>query len=208
MFDIGLEALIARVITLVVAFSVHEFAHAWSADYFGDRTPRSMGRLTLNPLVHLDPLGSLMLVLVGFGWARPVLVNPFVLRQRSEAAPMLVALAGPASNFMMALAAAIPVQAGLINVGAAGFVPLLVQEFVLINLLLMLFNLIPVAPLDGEKILTYFLPPAGQAFFDRIRPYGSMILLALIFVLPSLGINVLGFLIVGPMRALLNLLLG
>ena len=208
MFDIGLEALIARVITLVVAFSVHEFAHAWSADYFGDRTPRSMGRLTLNPLVHLDPLGSLMLVLVGFGWARPVLVNPFVLRQRSEAAPMLVALAGPASNFMMALAAAIPVQAGLINVGATGFVPLLVQEFVLINLLLMLFNLIPVAPLDGEKILTYFLPPAGQAFFDRIRPYGSMILLALIFVLPSLGINVLGFLIVGPMRALLNLLLG
>jgi Zn-dependent protease len=208
MLDIGFQGLIARVITLVVAFSVHEFAHAWTADYFGDDTPRSQGRLTLNPLVHLDPLGSLMLVVAGFGWAKPVMINPYALRQRSEAAPMLVALAGPASNFLMAIAASIPAQAGLIEVWGAGFLSLLLREFVLINLLLMLFNLIPVSPLDGEKIITYFLPPAGQTFFKQIRPYGSMILLALIFVLPSLGINVLQSVIVGPMRLLFNLLLG
>src|SRR3990170_8923316 len=100
--------LIARAIVLILAFTVHEFAHAFVADYFGDDTPRSMGRLTLNPLVHLDPIGSLLLLVVGFGWAKPVQINPFVLERRSSAAMMLVSLAGPLSNFLMAVLAAIP----------------------------------------------------------------------------------------------------
>jgi len=208
MLNIGFQELFARVFVLVVAFTVHEFAHAWTANYFGDDTPRSQGRLTLNPLVHLDPIGSLMLIVAGFGWAKPVMINPYALRQRSEAAPMLVALAGPLSNFVMAIIASIPVRAGLIDVFNGSFLALLIQQFVLINLLLMLFNLLPISPLDGEKILTYFMPPAGQAFMNQIRPYGPMILLAVIFVLPTLGFDLLGVLIFEPMIGLLRFLIG
>jgi Zn-dependent protease len=188
---LGLEPadLIARAIVLVIAFTVHEFAHAFVADYFGDDTPRSQGRLTLNPLVHLDPIGSLLLLAVGFGWAKPVQINPYALQRRSPAAPMLVALAGPVSNLLLAVLAAIPLRLGLIPVTATtGILPSLFDLFsifVLLNLILMLFNLIPIFPLDGEKVVTYFLPPSGQAFMDTLRPYGSIILMVVVFVLPS-----------------------
>lgn len=209
MLTSSIPELISLIITLVVAFTVHEFSHAWTADYFGDDTPRSQGRLTLNPLVHLDPIGSLLLLVAGFGWARPVMINPHVLRQRSPAAPMLVALAGPVSNLFLALVAAAPVQAGLIQRGvtSSGFLPSLFQfafVFVSINLLLMLFNLIPISPLDGEKVLSYFLPPSGQALMDRIRPYGPMLLMGVIFLFPS----ILQLLIVTPLRLIVDLLLG
>ena len=213
-FDLSVAALIARMIVLVVAFTVHEFSHAFVADYFGDSTPRQQGRLTLNPLVHLDPIGSLLLLVAGFGWARPVQINPYALEQRSRAAPMLVALAGPAANLVLAVAAALPVRLGLVEINLVGgrFFPTafqLIDAFVLLNLLLMLFNLIPLAPLDGEKVLTYFLPPSGQAFMDGIRPYGPLLLMALIFVLPRLmGIDLLGIIIVEPMRTLYSILLG
>lgn len=211
--DFTSAQLIARLVVLAVAFSVHEFAHAWTANYFGDDTPRLQGRLTLNPIVHIDPLGALLLVVAGFGWARPVLVNPLALERRSPAAPMLVALAGPLSNLLLAIVAAIPVQAGLIRPGpvGSGFLPTafqLIDEFVFINLLLMLFNLIPLAPLDGEKVLTYFLPPSGQAFMAQLRPYGPLLLMALIFVAPLAGIDLLSLLIGRPIRSLYFLLLG
>jgi Zn-dependent protease len=210
MLDTPLPILLARALVLVVAFTVHEFAHAWTANYFGDDTPRLQGRLTLNPLVHLDFLGSLLLLVAGFGWAKPVMVNPQALEQRSPAAPMLVALAGPVSNLFLALAAAIPVQAGMIQATTlvgAGTLPslgLLVSEFVFINLLLMLFNLIPIFPLDGEKVLTYFLPPAGQNLMASLRPYGQIILLVVIFFVPG----VLNLIIGTPIRALYGLLIG
>jgi Zn-dependent protease len=209
MLNSSIPELIARIIVLVVAFTVHEFAHAWTANYLGDDTPRSQGRLTLNPLVHLDPMGSLLLLVAGFGWAKPVMINPVALRQRSPAGPMLVALAGPLSNLFLAAVAAIPVQAGLIERGvfSSGIFPSgfqLASEFVFINLLLMLFNMIPISPLDGEKVLSYFLPPAGQALMDRIRPYGPMLLIAIIFVFPSF----LQILIGTPIRFLLGVFLG
>ncbi|MCL5428207.1 MAG: site-2 protease family protein [Chloroflexi bacterium] len=204
--------LIARIIVLVIAFTVHEFAHALVADSFGDDTPRSQGRLTLNPLVHLDPLGSLMLILVGFGWAKPVQINPYALQRRSAAAPMLVALAGPASNLLLAVLAAIPLRFGSIPVTASsGYIPSifdLFNVFILINLLLMLFNLIPIFPLDGEKVLHYFLPPSGQSLMDKLRPYGSMILLALVFLLPRAGINVLETVVFQPALSIYLFLLG
>jgi Zn-dependent protease len=216
MFDLNPSTLISRIIVLIIAFSVHEFAHAWTADRFGDDTPRFNGRLTLNPLAHLDPIGSLMLLVAGFGWAKPVPINPYALERRSPAATMWVSLAGPASNLLMAILAAVPFQLGLVSIASAfptagAFFPSpdkLLFEFVYINLILMLFNLIPLAPLDGEKILYYFLPYSGQQFMDSLRPYGPMILLAVVFLGPFLGFNIVGNILGPPLRILAGLLMG
>jgi Zn-dependent protease len=216
MFDLNLPTLISRIFVLLTAFAIHEFAHAWTADRFGDPTPRSNGRLTLNPMAHLDPMGSLMLIAVGFGWAKPVPVNPYVLARRSSAAMMWVALAGPASNLLMALIAAIPFQLGLVLAFGAlsnpgTIVPTmdkLLWEFVYINLLLMLFNLIPLPPLDGEKILYYLMPVSGKRVMDNIRPYGPILLLGVVFLGPLLGINLLGSIIGPPLTGLMSVLVG
>jgi Zn-dependent protease len=218
---LGLEpsTLICRIIVLLTAFSLHEFAHAWTADHFGDNTPRANGRLTLNPLAHLDWMGSLMLVLVGFGWAKPVPVNPYLLQRRSSSALMLVSLAGPMSNFFMALIAAIPFRLNLVTANQAmtdayygtQILPTLPQflwEFITINLILMLFNLIPLAPLDGEKILDFVLPPNFRNFFDSIRPFSPYILLVLLFILPRVGLDVIGTILGPPLNFLTRLLTG
>src|SRR3990172_7086263 len=113
MLDLDLPSLLTRVFILVTAFSVHEFAHAWVANAFGDDTPRLNGRLTLNPAAHLDVMGSLMLLIAGFGWAKPVPVNPYLLRRRSPSALMWVSLAGPLSNLVMAALAALPLRFSL-----------------------------------------------------------------------------------------------
>lgn len=214
MLDLNFSNLISRVIVLLTAFSVHEFAHAWVADQFGDRTPRYNGRLTLNPLAHLDPMGSLMLVVAGFGWAKPVPINQYELKRRAPSAVMWVSLAGPMSNFLLALLAAIPFRIGWISIqhgysdyihSASRLLPSLSQfllEFIIINLSLMLFNLIPIAPLDGEKIADYLFPPAWSDFLARIRPYGPMILMLLFIGGPYLGIDILGW-ILGPARQFL-----
>ena len=212
MFGLDPQTLISRIFVLLTAFAVHEFAHAWTADRFGDPTPRNNGRLTLNPMAHLDVMGSLMLIVAGFGWAKPVPVNPYALARRSSAAMMWVALAGPASNFLMALVAAIPFQLGLVSI--YGIDPTtvlpsldrLLWEFVSINLLLMVFNLIPLAPLDGEKILYYLLPSPGQRVMDNIRPYGPMLLLVLVFAGFFLPFNLIGS-IIGPIVNSLTILL-
>jgi Zn-dependent protease len=219
-FNLNLPTIIARVIVLLTAFAVHEFAHAWTADYFGDDTPRLNGRLTLNPLAHLDPMGSLMLIFAGFGWARPVPVNPYILQRQSPAALMWVSLAGPLSNLLMAIAAALPFRVGLISAQVAysdallssgrllPTVPQLLWEFIFINLVLMLFNLIPLAPLDGDKIAQYFLPPSWAETFDQIRPYGPLILMLLFIGGPALGVDILGWILGPPLRFMVNLLVG
>ncbi len=214
MLGLDPQILISRIFVLLTAFAVHEFAHAWTADRFGDPTPRNNGRLTLNPMAHLDPMGSLMLIFAGFGWAKPVPVDPYALSRRSSAAMMWVALAGPASNLLMALLASIPFQLGLVSIYGIDletFLPsldMLLYQFVYINLLLMLFNLIPLAPLDGEKILYYLLPSSGQRMMDNIRPYGPMLLLAVVFLGPLLGFNVLGSIIGPPLTAMMSVLTG
>jgi len=220
MLGLNSATLISRIIVLLTAFSVHEFAHAWTADYFGDNTPRVNGRLTLNPLAHLDPLGSLLLVVAGFGWAKPVPVNPYTLRRSSPSAMMWVALAGPLSNFLMALLAALPFQLNLVNLDdvylsfanqGSSILPTQVGflwEFITINLVLMLFNLIPIPPLDGDKIAEFFLPPAWKDRMAQIRPYGPMILIVLFMFGPYIGIDVLGWILGPPLRFLINLLVG
>jgi Zn-dependent protease len=200
MFNLDISTLLAHAFVLLTAFSIHEFAHALTADYFGDETPRMHGRLTLNPLSHLDPIGSLMLLVAGFGWAKPV--------------PMLVSLAGPLSNLLMAIVVAIPFRIGLLSVNDAimGIVtsgshilptlPQLLYTFIYINLLLMLFNLIPIPPLDGDKIARYFFPPSWNRVLDQIRPYGPLILLAVVFL------GFLGNIISAPLSFLMQVLVG
>lgn len=209
---LNVATLISNLFVLVVAFTIHEFAHAWVADRFGDMTPRQHGRLTLNPIVHLDVFGSLMLLVAGFGWAKPVPINPYVLRSRSRAALMLVALAGPMSNLLLAVLAAIPFQLGLLTpqfpTGVIPSLSMLLTQFIFINLVLMLFNLIPIAPLDGDKILDFFLPSEWSYRLDSIRPYGPMILLLLIFVGPYLGFDLIGTLMGPPLFQIFSLLVG
>jgi Zn-dependent protease len=220
LFNLSPSMLISYAIVLLTAFAVHEFAHAFMANYFGDDTPRRNGRLTLNPMAHLDLMGSLMLVFAGFGWAKPVPVNLYALERRSQWAPLWVALAGPLSNLLMALLISIPFQIGIVSASQAylsmatsskHILPTLSQVlyvFVSTNILLMLFNLIPLSPLDGEKILYYLLPASGQRVMDQIRPYSPIILLVLVFGGMFLGFNLLGQIITPAMNAIMGVLVG
>jgi Zn-dependent protease len=203
MLSFSLPQTFSLFIVLIVGFTIHEFAHAWTADYFGDDTPRLYGRLTLNPLAHLDILGSLMLLFAGFGWAKPVPINPYALEQRSRSAPMLVALAGPVSNLLLAITAGVVLSIGGFQqpeVPSEFFPSLneLLSWFILFNLVLFFFNLVPLFPLDGEKVLMYFLPPSGQSFMESIRRYAPIPLLIAVLLLPMLGIPVLEWLVFRP----------
>lgn len=213
MFNLTPSEIISRIIILLIALPVHELAHAWTAHYFGDKTPEQYGRLTLNPLAHLDPIGALMLLIAGFGWAKPVPVNPNALSRRSPYANLLVSLAGPLANFVLAILAAIPVRLGLIRLFTipGGFFPTIAEltlQFIVINLALMLFNLIPLAPLDGEKVLSSLLPLKLSRYMDIIRPYGPMILLAILVAGPLLRLDVIGWIMGPPLKAMFGLLVG
>jgi Zn-dependent protease len=212
MLGLTLPTLISRITTLVIALTIHEFAHAWVANELGDDTPRRNGRLTLNPLAHLDVMGSLMLVIAGFGWAKPVPIDPYAVRRRTPAGVMLVSVAGPTSNLLLAIAASIPLRMGLVQSSGsiAGILPsasVFLQEFILINILLLLFNLIPLFPLDGEKVLEYFLPGRGKEFLYRMRPYGPLLLMLFFFLGPYIGLNLFQYLILTPARWLFSALL-
>ncbi len=213
MLGVSPATLLTRAVTLVIAFTVHEFCHAWTATALGDTTPRANGRLTLNPLAHLDPIGSLLLLLVGFGWAKPVPVDPYALQRRTPAGLMMVSAAGPFSNLVLAIVAAIPLQAGLASLADLGVGPSwlptptqFLGEFIFINLILFFFNLVPLAPLDGEKVLSYFLPPSGQEALLRLRPYGPMILLGVLFLGPRLGLDIFHWIVGLPALTVFNLL--
>ena len=201
MFQITPETIILIAIFLLIAFPVHEFSHAFVAWRLGDGTAKMFGRLTLNPIVHFDPIGGLFLIIsaIGggfiFGWAKPTPVNPMNLRDRRNG-EVLVALAGPASNLIMAalgaivlrvllaMGADIPEQAyGVLVVSARGDYGL-IPLFVIFNIALAIFNLIPIPPLDGSALLFRILSPR-QAW--QVRPflaqYGFIILLVFIFTI-------------------------
>ena len=213
MTNLNPATLIARVITLIIALTVHEFSHAFVATRFGDDTPERAGRLTLNPLKHLDPMGSLMLVLVGFGWAKPVPINPYVIRQNNKAGVALVSIAGPLSNLLMAVIASIPLRLGLFAASyqVTAILPTpgyFLVEFIYTNVALFLFNLLPLAPLDGEKVLEFLLPTNWQGALQAIRQYGPFLLLALVFIGPRLGFDLFGVIIRRPLMAIVNFLIG
>jgi Zn-dependent protease len=214
------EDLIARVIVvaimLLVGFPVHEFAHALAAYRLGDSTAKLMGRLTLNPIAHFDPLGGILLAVsfigasFGFGWAKPTPVNPVNLAggRRGEA---IVAAAGPLSNLVLAAAVALPLRYIFSNPELAAQIPELVilslALFVYINLVLMIFNLLPIPPLDGSKVLFAFLPPRlAWQWRPMLEQYGFILLILLFFLPPG---NSIGGRILGPiLDALFSLLVG
>ena len=212
MFNLSPSLLISRVLTLIIALTVHEFSHAFIAYRFGDTTARDAGRLTLNPLKHLDVLGSLMLLLVGFGWAKPVPINPYALRRKSESAEMWVSLVGPASNLLLAVIAGLLLRLHLFPWQASsGILPSAADfffTFMTINLVLMLFNLIPLAPLDGEKVLAFFLPSKWSNSFSQIQRYGPILLMVLLFVLPMVGVDIISWVMTPALNQISKALLG
>lgn len=191
--------------TLVLCITIHEWAHAIAADKLGDPTPRHQGRVTLNPLAHLDPIGTLAILLIGFGWGRPVPYDPYNLESPKRDAA-LIALAGPASNIILALMLAVitPLLAAQFSSAAIAItgVSSLIQLY---NIMLALFNLIPVYPLDGSKIIVALLPESTayeyESFMNR---YGMLVLFALIF--PWSGSSAVSALLLPAMNTVLQLM--
>jgi Zn-dependent protease len=179
---------VAFVIAVILGITFHEFSHAAVATLQGDQTARSQGRLTLNPIAHLDPLGSIALILAGFGWGRPVPFNPMRMRSHRVGAA-LVGLAGPAANFVLALVAAIGVRI-LFSTGTGAFEVdfslILLDMLVTLNVVLGVFNLLPIPPLDGSRLLSIFLPPSRQSIIYFLDRYGIFLLLALLILAPNL----------------------
>lgn len=171
---------------LLGTVAVHEFCHAKVADELGDPTPRLLGRLTLNPLAHIDPLGALLLLIFGFGWGKPVPFDPYNLKNpRRDAA--LISLAGPISNLIMAASFAIVLKVlqfyplGIISSLGLFILPLIIR----INIILGLFNVIPFAPLDGFKIVEGFLPESQADHWHSLERYGPFLLI--FSILPLTG---------------------
>jgi len=199
-------------VVLLFSLTIHEAAHAWTADRLGDPTARLLGRISLNPAVHIDPVGTILFPLIALftgvpvlGWAKPVPVNITRLRGHWKRKYMLIAAAGPASNIVLAIIAAIilrivPVTSSL---EAAALSPLafLLQRTVTLNVVLAVFNMIPVPPLDGGNVLAGVLSGPVADLYDRLRPYGFVILYALMFT------NVLDRIIFPPSNFITSLLL-
>ncbi|MBE9532440.1 MAG: site-2 protease family protein [Proteobacteria bacterium] len=184
-----IQRILLLIVPMLVALTAHELAHAWVADRLGDPTPRMLGRLTINPLKHLDPIGTLAIFLTGmFGWAKPVPVNPNNFNDPAKAMKW-VALAGPITN--LCLAAIFAVIAKIMIMTAGAFVlrtsPILAPIFImvhigiLLNVALGIFNMVPIPPLDGSKVLMSVLPFDKALAFSKIEPYGFIILIMLIY---------------------------
>jgi Zn-dependent protease len=170
---------IAFVVALLLAITVHEYAHAWAAYKSGDDTAKLMGRLTLNPIAHLDPLGTLFLFLVGFGWGKPVPTNP--MRYHSKSSEIYVALAGIVTNILVAFVLAIPIRIALLTGHTIDSSQILsfLSIMVDINLVLAAFNILPIYPLDGSHIVEYFLSYQAKITYRQIGP---MILFGIILL--------------------------
>lgn len=189
MFDFNLQTIIANIPALIIGFAFHEFAHAWVADRLGDPTPRSQGRLTLNPISHLDPFGTLMALLYRFGWAKPVMTNPRYYKGDKKRGQMLVALAGPVTNLLMAfifmflwILTMYWMQSSAMQVSAwSDIIDTIFQAIVFMNLGLGIFNLIPIPPLDGFGVLRGLLPYRFSPQLYLLEQYGALILIILLF---------------------------
>ena len=183
---------------LISGIAFHEACHAYTATSLGDTLPRRQGRVTLNPLAHLDPAGTLLMLIVGFGWGKPVQFNPFGLKMSPKMASFFVALAGPMSNFVMAGIFAIPIQLDLVPFinpftrtiflvdveGRDEYIGLFLTGAVYLNCILGVFNLIPIPPLDGFKVALGILPDDLAEELAKLDRYGFGILMLVLFIIP------------------------
>jgi Zn-dependent protease len=201
----------ANILVLLIAFPIHELSHALVADRLGDATPRLNGRITLNPFAQLNLIGSILMIIVGLGWAY-VPINPRYLRPNPRTGHMLVAIAGPISNLILAVLCAglwhlltLSLQSlGLLSV--VEYLYRLLFWFCFINLALFFFNLIPIFPLDGFAVLKGLLPYELAYQLERVQQYGMLIFLGLFFIAPLMGLPILDKLIFGPANAIAQFL--
>ncbi len=193
--------IVAAAAIVFIAFPVHEMAHAAAAVALGDPTPRNQGRFTFNPLAHIDPMGALLIFLTGFGWAKPVMWNPRNITIDQRLGAIIVALAGPVSNLVLAallllVIRFVPVPSGTVERSTVVFFLQSIQTFVYINVLLFVFNLIPVPPLDGSHILFALLPGDNFQLQMQLGRYGFLFLFLIIFLAPQI--------ITGPVSAIMQ----
>jgi len=187
-------------LALIISLTFHEVSHGLVALWLGDTTARDQGRLSFNPLTHLDPLGTVMLLTIGFGWGKPVPINYYNLRKAPKWGPALVSLAGPVSNFIMLLVFGLifklvapgmnPFDLATIVSGSANLLVILLSFLVVYNSVLMIFNLIPIPPLDGAKLLQTILPPKYDQFKVFMETRGPLILFGLLIMDSLLGIGI------------------
>ena len=200
------------ILALLAVLTFHEFSHGWIAHRLGDDTAQSMGRLSFNPLAHLDRMGSIMLLLVGFGWGKPVPVNPYRLRTDPRAGMAMVAAAGPLSNLCMAGLVSLLFRFDIIafhslsTISLSSIFSTLILYIIAYNLILAIFNLLPIAPLDGFKIAIGILPRDWAVSMAKTERYGPMILLILIVL--SFYTNLLWSIIGSGVNFFSNIFLG
>lgn len=225
-FGLFLTLVASTVLALVVGIGFHEFSHALMADSLGDTLPARQGRVTLNPMAHLDPAGTFMILFIGFGWGKPVQFNPFGLRVSPKSATLLVSLAGPASNFVAAAVLAAPIKFGWVPYinplsdlpasiwslevqSVSEHVGLFLTGAVYLNVILGVFNLIPVHPLDGFKVVMGLLPDDLAREWAKLAQYGMGILLLGLFAIPLLtGYSPLGDILGPPVVKLVRFFTG
>ena len=210
--------IIYMLLSVIIGITIHEFFHAWMANFLGDPTAKRMGRVSLNPLVHLDPMGSIMMLMaawsgIGFGWGKPVPVNPYNTGRDPVEASGLIGVMGPFSNLALAMVAALSLRIGSLP---AGILTEFLVVLVLANISLAIFNLIPIPPLDGFSVLLAILnairQPWASSWFRalaRIEAQGPMILLV-VFMLDAMlpSFSIIGTFIRPPIYLLASLLLG
>jgi Zn-dependent protease len=188
--------LVGLAVALVAGITFHEFSHALTADVLGDHRPRALGRVSLNPARHIDPVGAIFFVLMRFGWGKPVPVNAYALRP-GRIGMAYVAAAGPIANMVLAVAVAVVFRladmAGLLGIGP-DFVWLLLVSIIFYNVVLALFNLLPIPPLDGYNLVLPFLPPRMAFSVQRYAQYGVLVLLLLVVLSYGGGFSPLNWL--------------
>jgi len=204
---------LGRLLVIILGIPIHEWAHCWMAHMLGDNTPERQGRLTLNIFAHLDPIGTLMILTTGYGWGRAARVNPYQMHKVSNprTGMALTALAGPLSNVIQAFILALPIRLGLLNLlpeAQAMNLWTVLYFAIFVNIGLAAFNMIPIPPLDGSRVLAGVAPPRVADFIESLEPVAPYLLLAVLFILPQLGIDLVGWMIAPLQRFLARLVLG